>query len=119
MNTNNVFRFVPASITEWDVYILEPWELLVVHHHVPNETLGFPVDTIVIVEVKLICEEFYSGSQQLFTYWSNNGILRLIKKCKIELYADDNFEMLRLMCLFYNAKCCYENNKRGVFAYFS
>jgi hypothetical protein len=34
-------------------------------------------------------------------------------------YADDNFEMLRLMCLFYNAKCCYENNKRGVFAYFS
>lgn len=46
-------------------------------------------------EVKLICEEFYSGSQQLFTYWSNNGILRLIKKCKIELYAADNFEVVR------------------------
>ena len=35
-------------------------------------------------EVKLICEEFYFGSQQLCTYWSNNGILRLIKKCKID-----------------------------------
>lgn len=33
-------------------------------------------------------------------------------------YADDNFEMVRLLCLFYNAKCCYENNKRGLFAYF-
>lgn len=33
--------------------------------------------------------------------------------------ADDNFEMVRLLCLFYNAKCCYENNKRGLYAYFS
>ena len=46
-------------------------------------------------EVKLICEEFDSDTQQLLTYWSNNGILRLIKKCKIELYADDNFEVVR------------------------
>ena len=46
-------------------------------------------------EVKLICEEFDSNTQQLFTYWSNNGILRLIKKCKIELYATDNFEIVR------------------------
>ena len=46
-------------------------------------------------EVKLICEEFDSDNQQLFTYWSNNGILRLIKKCKIKLYADDNFEVVR------------------------
>ena len=46
-------------------------------------------------EVKLICEEFDSDTQQLFTYWSNNGILRLIKKCKIELYATDNIEIVR------------------------
>lgn len=46
-------------------------------------------------EVKLICEEFDSDTQQLFTYWSNNGILRLIKKCKIELYATENFEIVR------------------------
>ena len=34
-------------------------------------------------------------------------------------YADDNFEKVRLLCLFYNAKCLYEQNKKGLFAYFS
>ena len=34
-------------------------------------------------------------------------------------FADDNFEIVRLLCLFYNAKCLYESNKKGVFAYFS
>ena len=34
-------------------------------------------------------------------------------------YADDNFEIVRLLCLFYNGKCLYENKKRGIFAYVS
>ena len=51
-------------------------------------------------EVKLIYEEFDIDTQQLFTYWSNNGILRLIKKCKIELYATDNFEIVRDFAVF-------------------
>ena len=33
-------------------------------------------------------------------------------------YADDNFEIVRRLCLFYNAKCMYEQNKKGIFAYF-
>ena len=33
-------------------------------------------------------------------------------------FADDNFEMVRLLCLFYNARCLYESNKKGIFAYF-
>ncbi len=33
-------------------------------------------------------------------------------------FADDNFEIVRLLCLFYNAKCLYEANKKGIFAYF-
>lgn len=33
-------------------------------------------------------------------------------------YADDNFEVVRLLCLFYNAKVLYESNKKGIFAYF-
>ena len=33
--------------------------------------------------------------------------------------ADDNFEVLRRLCLFYNAKCLYEQNIKGCFAYFS
>ena len=34
-------------------------------------------------------------------------------------FADDNFEIVRKLCLFYNAKCLYESNKKGIFAYFS
>lgn len=34
-------------------------------------------------------------------------------------FADDNFEIVRLLCLFYNAKCLYESNKKGIYAYFS
>jgi len=33
-------------------------------------------------------------------------------------FADDNFEIVRLLCLFYNARCLYESNKKGIFAYF-
>lgn len=34
-------------------------------------------------------------------------------------FADDNYEIVRLLCMFYNAKCLYESNKKGIFAYFS
>ena len=33
-------------------------------------------------------------------------------------YADENYEILRKLCLFYNARCLYENNLKGVYAYF-
>lgn len=33
--------------------------------------------------------------------------------------AEDNYEITRLLCLFYNAKCLYESNIKGMFAYFS
>ena len=33
-------------------------------------------------------------------------------------YADDNFEIVRRLCLFYNAKCMYEQNKKGIYSYF-
>lgn len=33
-------------------------------------------------------------------------------------FADDNFEITRLLCLFYNARCLYESNKKGIYAYF-
>lgn len=34
-------------------------------------------------------------------------------------FADDNFEIVRKLCLFYNTKCLYESNKKGIYAYFS
>lgn len=33
-------------------------------------------------------------------------------------FADDNFEIVRKLALFYNAKVLYESNKKGIFAYF-
>ena len=34
-------------------------------------------------------------------------------------YVDDGYERIRKICLFYNAVLNYENNKKGIFAYFS
>ena len=36
-----------------------------------------------------------------------------------QMYADDGYEIVRLLCLFYNGKCLYESNIKGPFAYFS
>lgn len=36
-----------------------------------------------------------------------------------QAFAEDNYEIVRLLCLFYNAKCLYEANKKGLYAYFS
>lgn len=33
-------------------------------------------------------------------------------------FADENYEVVRLLCMFYNTKCLYESNKKGIFAYF-
>ena len=35
------------------------------------------------------------------------------------MFADDFYEIVRKMCLFYNAKCMYEQNLKGLFGYFS
>ena len=34
-------------------------------------------------------------------------------------FAEDNYEIVRKLCLFYNAKCLYESNKKGLYAYFA
>ena len=36
-----------------------------------------------------------------------------------QAFADDNFEIVSMLCLFYNAKCMYESNKKGLYGYFS
>ena len=35
------------------------------------------------------------------------------------LFADDFYEICRRMCLYYNGRMNYENNKKGLFSYFS
>lgn len=34
-------------------------------------------------------------------------------------FADDNFEMMRLLCIFYNATAMVEANKKGYYSYFA
>ena len=34
-------------------------------------------------------------------------------------YADECYEITRRLCMFYNCQCLYENNIKGMFAYFS
>lgn len=34
-------------------------------------------------------------------------------------YAEELYETVRLLCLFYNAKCMYESNLKGCYSYFS
>ena len=34
-------------------------------------------------------------------------------------FANDNYEIVRLLCIFYNATCLYESNKKGLFSYFA
>lgn len=35
-----------------------------------------------------------------------------------QTFAEDNYEICRLLCIFYNAKCLYESNIKGTYAYF-
>jgi hypothetical protein len=34
-------------------------------------------------------------------------------------FAENNYEILRKLCLFYNCKCLYEQNLKGTYSYFS
>ncbi|MDR2233908.1 MAG: hypothetical protein LBE56_12425 [Tannerella sp.] len=36
-----------------------------------------------------------------------------------EDFTEDSFEIVRKLLFFYNAECLYENNKKGLFSYFS
>lgn len=56
------------------------------------------------------------SSTFVFDLWTDKIVAEYTGR---QLFADDNFEIVRLLCLFYNAKCLYESNKKGIFAYFS
>ena len=47
--------------------------------------------------------------------WTDNLVCEWT--CRLD-DADSCYEICRLMCIFYNAKLNYENNKKGLYAYF-
>lgn len=56
------------------------------------------------------------GSVFILDLWTDKVVAEYTGR---PLFADDFYEICRRMCLFYNAKMNYENNKKGLFSYFS
>lgn len=56
------------------------------------------------------------GSLLMLDTWTDKIVAEYTGR---PLFADTFYEKVRLMCLFYNAKCMYENNLKGLFSYFS
>lgn len=56
------------------------------------------------------------GSFFMLDTWTDTIVMEYTGR---PVFANDYFEICRKGCLFYNAKLMYENNKKGLFAYFS
>lgn len=56
------------------------------------------------------------GSVYVLDLWTDRVVAEYTGR---PLFADDFYEICRKMCLFYNGRMNYENNKKGLFAYFS
>lgn len=56
------------------------------------------------------------GACYVLDLWTDKIVARYVGR---QMFADDFFEICRKLCLFYNAKMNYENNKKGLFGYFS
>lgn len=56
------------------------------------------------------------GSIYVLDLWTDTHVAYYTGR---PMFADDFYEIARRMCLFYNGRMNYENNKKGLFAYFS
>ena len=56
------------------------------------------------------------GSFFVLDTWTDTLVMEYTGR---PMFANDYFEICRKGCLFYNAKLMYENNRKGLFAYFS
>lgn len=56
------------------------------------------------------------GSVYVLDLWTDKIVAEYTGR---PLFADDFYEICRKICLFYNGRMNYENNKKGLFAYFS
>lgn len=56
------------------------------------------------------------GSVMCMDLWADTIVAEYTGR---PMYADDYYEIVRKLTLFYNARCMYEQNKKGLFAYFS
>ena len=62
-----------------------------------------------------VAESSSLSSTFVLDLWTDSIVAEYTGRQKM---AEDNYEIVRLMCLFYNAKCLYESNVKGLYAYF-
>lgn len=56
------------------------------------------------------------GSIHVMDFWTDRLVAEYTGR---KPFANDFYEQIRLLCLFYNCRGMYENNLKGVFSYFS
>ena len=63
-----------------------------------------------------VAETMSLGSCFVMDLWTDKIVAEYTGR---PLFAEDLYEIVRKLCLFYNAKCMYEQNLKGTFGYFS
>lgn len=63
-----------------------------------------------------VADSMSLGSFLMLDTWTDTLVMEYTGR---PMYADDYFEICRKACLFYNATLLYEQNKKGLFSYFS
>lgn len=62
-----------------------------------------------------VAESSSLSSTFVLDLWTDSIVAEYTGRQKM---AEDNYEIVRLLCLFYNARCLYESNVKGLYAYF-
>lgn len=56
------------------------------------------------------------GSVFVMDFWTDRIVAEYTGR---PMFADDFYEIVRKLCVFYNCKCLYESNLKGLYSYFS
>lgn len=122
MNKNNEVEFKPTSdipIRKYGVENDTPGAVEIFEMPEKNKEGDVP-DTRYIVGHDPVDNDQAESSSLSSTFvldlWTDRIVAEYTGR---QAFAEDNFEIVRLLCLFYNARCLYEANKKGAYAYFA
>ena len=121
VNSGNTVKFVPTSDIPIRTYPVDNSEIGALEIYIPPETDSsgkIPHGRYVIGHDPVDNDQADSHSLSstiVFDTWTDEIVAEYTGR---QPYADDNFEILRKLCIYYNAKCLYESNIKGCFAYF-
>lgn len=79
---------------------------------VPYDRYGFGVDPIDDDQA----ETMSLGSVLVMDFWTDNIVAEYTGRPP---FANDFYEIVRKLCLYYNMRGLYENNLKGIYSYFS